>query len=105
MIAEHGEGRFGLAHSPRNPQNFSLLGPTINKITDKDDFSTRAAEHAFGVRVSEFCQQSTQSIRVAVDVTYYVVPFYVVPLVRHRGRAFLKRDLARRYDGRARRSR
>jgi hypothetical protein len=46
MIAEHGEGRFGLAHSPRNPQNFSLLGPTINKITDKDYFSHRVAEHA-----------------------------------------------------------
>ena len=35
MIAEHGKRGFGFAHGTPDPQNFALLGATINKIANK----------------------------------------------------------------------
>src|ERR1700738_4956579 len=78
MIAEYGNGRFGLAHGTGDPQNLSLFRPAINKITNEDCLSNGVSEHASKFVISKLNQQSAKGVCVPVDVTDYVVT-----LVRH----------------------
>ena len=76
MIAKHRAGCAGLAHSSRNPQNFSLIGAAINKVTNKYYFSAVVPECTVDFTIAKFNQQSAQRIRMAVDIADQVITLF-----------------------------
>src|ERR1700722_17871569 len=78
VVAEHRPCGVGLAHTSCDPQDFPLVGATINKVAHKYSLPGFVSERAPQFLISKFDQQSSKRVGVSVNVTDYVVA-----LLRH----------------------
>jgi hypothetical protein len=78
MIAEHCATRAGLAHTSRDPQDFSLIRAAINKIANEYCFSAAVPEYAVDFAIAKLNQQSAKRVRMAMDIADDVIT-----LLRH----------------------